>query len=239
MISANPQGRSHGHSLILAHRGDHKEAPENSLAAFRTLGVLGVDGVELDVQLTADNVPIVVHKSAIGGLRFDALELDSVRELQGELAAEEDLRIPTLQEVLTVLADGIVVNLELKCSEVVPPLASLVRDAHKRCRLVVTSFHTKALLAVRREAPEVTTGLVSSLHVSDQLSPVREAQADVLSLYWPLATPALVGRLQDGGVAVYVWTVNSDAALQHMLELGVDAIITDEPRRALERARRR
>lgn len=237
MISASSEGRSERRSLILAHRGDHREAPENSLAAFRALGALGVDGVELDVQLTAEGVPIVAHESAIGGLRFDALELDSIRELQGEPPAE-DLRISTLEEVLAVLADGLLVNFELKSPEVVPILISLLRDTHARCRLVVTSFHAEALLAVRRKAPEVATGLVSGLHVSDQLSRVREAHADVISLYWRLATPALVDRLQDAGVAVYVWTVNSDVALRQMLELGVDAIITDEPRRALERVSR-
>lgn len=214
-------------SLVLAHRGASENWPENSLAAFKAMAGLGVDGVELDVQVTADGIPVVAHDTSIGGQPIDTLEYDGIRELQGELS--EDVRIPTLDEVLRVVPNHLLVNIELKSEHPHPMLLAAINGAHSRHRIVVTSFNSAPLIALRNTAPEIRTGLVSGIHVADLLARVREALADVVSIYWKLATPELVRLMHDNGVAVYVWTVNDEEDARRVLGLGVDAIITDEP----------
>jgi glycerophosphoryl diester phosphodiesterase len=198
------------------------------MAAFKALASLGVDGVELDVQLTADGIPVVAHDVSIGGRRIEALTYSVLRELQGEAIAE-DVRIPTLEEVLRVLPAHFLVNLEVKSEHAGPVMATAIDGAHSRYHVVVTSFDAAPLLALRQTAPEIRTGLVSGIPVADLLGRVREALADVVSLHWRLVTPELVRQMHDHGVAVYVWTVNTAAAAQRMIDMNVDAIITDEP----------
>lgn len=215
-------------TLILAHRGAPVDLPENSLAAFKALANLGVDGVELDVQVTADGVPVVAHDVSLGGRRIEQLSFRELREIQGE-ALSEDVRIPTLDEVLRVIPEQFLVNLELKSHHAEPMLASAINGAHSRYRIVVTSFDAPPLLALREAAPEIRTGLVSGMQVADLLSRVRACLADVVSLHWKLATPELVRQMHANGVAVYVWTVNTPGAAERLIDLDVDAIITDEP----------
>lgn len=215
-------------TLVLAHRGAPRESPENSLAAFKGLNALGVDGVELDVQVTSDGVPVVAHDVSLGGRRIETLTYESLREMQGA-TLRDDLRIPTLDAVLRVIPDHFLVNLEIKSETADPDLAAAVNGAHSRHRIVVTSFDAAPLISVRQTAPEIRTGLVVGMQVADLVGGVRDALADVISIYWKLLTPELVRTMRENGVGVFVWTVNSVPAAERMVELGVDAMITDEP----------
>jgi glycerophosphoryl diester phosphodiesterase len=233
--SAGGGGVGRPRTLILAHRGAHahSQVPDSTLAAFRRAAELPVDGVELDVRSTADGVLVVAHDAHLGGWPIEDMTLEQVRELQGsDLPA--DLAIPTFEDVLRVLPDRFTVNVELKARQAERALLRAVDAAHLRQRVVVTSFDAAPLLVLRRLAPEIRCGLVAGLRVADLLRQAKRALADVVSVQESLVNESVVRHLHQHGIAVYVWTVNEPAALERCFALGVDAVITDVPERALE-----
>ena len=231
--SAGGGGVGRPRTLVLAHRGAHSQVPDSTLAAFQRAAELSVDGVELDVRSTADGVLVVAHDAHLGGWPIEDMTLEQVRELQGsDLPA--DLAIPTFEDVLRVLPDRLTVNVELKARQAERALIRAVDTAHLRQRVVVTSFDATPLLVLRRLAPEIRCGLVAGLRVADLLRQAKRALADVVSVQESLVNESVVRHLHQHGIAVYVWTVNEPAALERCFALGVDAVITDVPERALE-----
>ena len=115
-------------TLIIGHRGGSAYAPENTLSAFNHALELGADGIELDVTLTRDNVPVVIHDDKVDrttnghGLVKD-LPLDEIRQLDAGSWFNEKYRgekIPTLAEVLDQIAPLGIVNIELKTAALRP-----------------------------------------------------------------------------------------------------------------------
>ena len=96
--------------LLLAHRGDHRRAPENTLAAFAAaLAIPGVDGLELDVRASADGVAVVLHDASLA--RVQGRRLRASRLTAAELAA---LGVPSLADVLAACPPGAFLDVELK-----------------------------------------------------------------------------------------------------------------------------
>jgi glycerophosphoryl diester phosphodiesterase len=225
-------------TLVLAHRGGESDFPDNSLAAFRRLVALSVngvpvDGVEIDVQATADGVLVVTHDVHLGGWPVDAMTLADLRELQGA-DLDPDLAIPTFEDVLRVLPNHLVVNVEVKVRQVERALIRAIDAAHRRQTVVISSFDAAPLLVLRRLAPEIRCGLVAGVRVADLLKQAKHALADVVCVEEQLADESLVRHMHQHGVAVYVWTVNEPHDLERCFRLGVDAVITDHPERALD-----
>ena len=233
----------HVRPLLLGHRGAMARAPENTLAAFQAALSDGGDGVELDVQLTADAVPIVLHDDTLDRtttlrgqpIRFEASELDACDAgawFPGWTARE---KVPRLSEVFAALPAGSVVNVELKGPT--PLTLGLERRvlevirAHPSIHVVVSSFHPAQLLAVRVLAPDVPIGL---LFAGDNLWPLRTAWAapvlmpDALHPHAALVDAALVARAHRAGMRVHVWGVASSDDADRLLALGVDALIVND-----------
>lgn len=235
-------GRVVGRPLVIGHRGAAAIAPENTLASFRAAREAGADGVELDVQLSSDGEVIVFHDEDLARLagrpgRVSDFPLAALRELRLRGGGA----IPTLDEVLEELGRNLLVNVELK----VPPRAigralgrrvAEVLSRHAATgRALVSSFHPVALAVFRSDHPQLATGL---LFHREQAWPLRAGWPH----YWlrPLAlhpdrtlvTPGRLRRWRRHGYAIHVWTVNDPAEMQRLADLGVDAIITDDPARA-------
>lgn len=220
-------------TLVLAHRGGEFDLPDNSLAAFRRLAGLPVDGVELDLQVTADGALVVSHDVHVGGMAIEAMTLDDLRDLQGR-DLDPELAIPSFEDVLRVLPNHYLVNVELKVRQAERALIHAIDAAHRRQSVVVSSFDAAPLLVLRKLAPEIRCGLVSGIRVADLLKLAKRALADVVCVEEQLANESLVRHMHLNGVAVFVWTVNESEDLTRCFALGVDAVITDFPERALD-----
>lgn len=220
-------------TLVLAHRGGEFDLPDNSLAAFRRLATFPVDGVELDLQASADGALVVTHDVHLGGQPIETMTLAEIREMQGP-DVPPDLAIPVFEDVLRELPNHYVVNVELKARDVERALIQAIDAAHRRQSVVVSSFDAAPLLALRRLAPEIRSGLVAGIRVADLLKAAKRALADVVCVEEQLANESLVRHMHRNGVAVFVWTVNEEDDLRRCFALGVDAVITDYPERALE-----
>ncbi len=233
--------------LVIGHRGASHEAPENTLAAFQAAVAAGADGVELDVHLTADGIPVVIHNARVDdttdgvGLVND-LSLAEIRRLDagsylGAPGAFSGERIPTLEEVLVTHGQQLLINIELKgqirpqaAAQLETVVAELVRRLGLQQRVWISSFKPYSLYQMRHAAPEIRCGLLySPLSLgSAWLAPLTPFEA--LHPHTRLVWPWFVRLAHRLGKWVVVWTVDDVDRARELARAGVDAIITNDPR---------
>lgn len=239
--------------VVVAHRGASSTHPENTLPAFEAAVALGAPAVELDVRLTADGVPVVMHDPDVArttdGRGFvHELTAAEVTALSAG-TADEPARVPTLAEALTCLSGRAAVAMEIKSIPGEPgydpdgepiveaALAEVERSGFEGPVLVV-SFNPRSVRRARELAPEVATGILSTEHVDprDALALARDEGHDlVLPGVRALlaAGPGFVAEAHAAGVRVGTWTVDDPARVRELLAWGVDAIASNDPGAAL------
>lgn len=228
--------------ILLGHRGAMARAPENTLGSFQAALDDGGDGVELDVQLSADAVPIVLHDDRLDRttnlrglpIRFAAEELDEA-DAGSWFRGWGREKVPRLDEVFRAMRAGSVINVELKGpTPLTLGLERRVIDvirAHPLVKVIVSSFHPAQLLAVRALAPEIPIGLLLS---ESSLMPLRTAWAAPLLLPDAIHPPsclvdgAFVAAAHAAGARIHVWAVKDAADADRLLSLGVDGLIVDD-----------
>jgi glycerophosphoryl diester phosphodiesterase len=230
--------------LLIAHRGGSGEAAENTLPAFDLAFRGRADGVEADVRLTADGVPIMIHDA-----RFDrtalrpgrvsetiSTDLPELHVNRWPEMRESSVHPPRLQEVVRWSAENRV-PLRLHCKGVEREIMNLVRlvtgilwaEGDGAAPAEILSSSPVALAAVRESHPGVKTGLVVSERVKDPLARVQAARANWLNMPWASVTETLVQQAHDASLLVDAWTVNSVKVANALQSLGVDSIATDYP----------
>jgi len=224
--------------LVTGHRGARGVQPENSIPAFEYAAAIGCDGVELDVHLSADGVPVVIHDDLIDpgdGIlrRIGDLSLSEIRERTGPGGEA----IPTLPEVLDLLDDrGLYVQIELKGEGTEAPCAAIVQQREYERRTVFTSFVHERVLTVKQFLPSVRTGILLSSVPVRILEVAHWAYADNIHLDHRRITRELVETIHRAGKFVVAWGIIGDAStIDRLLDLGVDMIGSDWPARVLER----
>ena len=242
-----------GRPLLLGHRGAMARSPENTLGAFRAALSDGGRGVELDVQLSGDSVPIVLHDdtldrtSAVRGrpTHFDAAELDEV-DVGTWFTGWGREKVPRLAEVFASMPEGSVVNVELKGPT--PAWAGLearvveVIRRFPRVHAIVSSFHPAQLLALREIDVDIPTAL---LIAEDALLPLRTAWAapflapDAIHPPARLVDAGFMRAAREGDLRVHAWAVRDDREAERLLDLGVDGLIVDDVAGAATLFRRR
>jgi len=211
---------------VIAHRGASSEEKENTLPAFERAIELGADFVEFDVQASSDGGLVVFHD-----LRLDRLTEERGPLRTRPLAALRELGIPTLAEVLELASGRIGVMAELKSPwlyrrhDIVARAVDLLPPEG-----VVVSFSRRAILETRRLRPALRT----VQHVGYGTS-IRAAAGFAWAAGYDAArvTPRGIAKGQRLGLETAVYTVNDEARMLELRELGVSGIFTDYPGRAL------
>jgi glycerophosphoryl diester phosphodiesterase len=250
--------------LIIAHRGSSAHAPENTLAAFRQAMADGADGIEFDVRLAKDGVPVVIHDSSLNRL---ARKNSRVAELTSHELSQVDVgsrfnrhhpkrarpefaleTVPTLEAVFSLLKnfDGRI-YLELKCrrNEEARQLADAVSDviasSNILTKLIVQSFHRGVLPMVRERHPNIVTAAIVGprirYHIRNKgqvLDRAYRSQADRLSIHKSLAHHSLIELAAEADIQIAVWTVRSRKWIAKAQELGIDALITNDPKKLVD-----
>lgn len=234
--------------LVLGHRGASYVAPENTMAAFSAAMEAGADGVELDVHLTSDGIPVVIHNARVDrttdgqGLVND-LTLAEVLRLNVQVrfdgwTTSTSERIPTLEEVLIMYGYQLLVNIELKSqfrpearSRLEATVAALVHRLKIEERVWVSSFKPYSLFRMRQVAPELPCGLLySPLSMGTAwLAPLTPFEA--FHPQTSLVSRWFVWLAHQVGKRVVVWTVDDVSKASLLEHMGVDAIITNDPQR--------
>jgi glycerophosphoryl diester phosphodiesterase len=212
--------------LLLAHRGDWSEAPENSLGAFVAAAERpGVDGVEFDVRAAADGTPVVIHDE-------DLLRVQAIDRRVDELTPLE-LRawgVPDLETVLAALVEPRFLDVELKedvGSRVIPLLAEARGDPPRRT--VVSSFLPEVIVAVLRLAPGWPCWLISERLDERVVRLARETGCQGIAAEWPALDQRTVGLVRDAGLQLATWTVSDPLTLERVVRLGPVAVCVDPP----------
>jgi glycerophosphoryl diester phosphodiesterase len=236
-----------GRILNLAHRGAREHAPENTIPAFEEAAELGADGVELDVQLTADGVPVIFHDKDVERLTdgtgcLAGMTLSQVKELDAGAHFSPEFagtRIPTLGAVFEDLGDRLLFNVELKSfsarSDGLEREVVQVIQHHRLVdRVLISSFNPLALRRIRRLAPELALGYLYAPGLPFPLSKGWLARPiigphEARHPHFSMVDETYVRWARRHRYRVNVWTVNDLEDIQRMRDLGVDAIMSDRP----------
>lgn len=216
--------------LIIGHRGASAVAPENTIAAFRSAILAGADGIEFDVRLSGDGVPVVIHDDTLSrthGLRKRVADLTG-REL-------DELGIPSLRELFELMSENeLILCLEIKGSspELAERCCELVHEFGFEERTIVECFDLNVLKLVDLK----TAALFDSRIYTDQrlIDRALAVGASVLALHHRLAKPALVEKAKLAGLRVVVWTVDDPAWITRAQAMGIEALITNDPAMMIE-----
>jgi len=228
---------------IVGHRGAAGLAPENTVPAFRLAYELGVRILELDVRVTADGIPMVMHDASVhrttnGTGRVREMSLDEIRALDAGRRFGISAHIPSLMEALASLPADTRWFIELKRDETAPEavVAAVLRDldavgGSDRCRLI--SFDEALLVAARGQAPSLRLGVLTA---RDLDAPMRIAQSLGCEAVMPelgMMSEETVASCHAAGFRVTAWTANIAEQMRELARLGVDEITTDYPDLAL------
>lgn len=230
--------------LIYAHRGASGHAPENTMAAFRLALEEGADGIELDVQMSADNRLVVIHdetldrttngKGMVAGHAWE--ELRGLDASFGQTAYRGEA-IPLLSQVLELLAStSMELNIELK-NGIVPyegmeeAVIRMVREYGMERRVVLSSFNHYSIVRLTALAPEIERAILYAEGLYRPWEYAAVVGARSLHPHYLAVTPEIVMNARLAGVKVRPWTVNGDEDYRRMAKAGVDAVITNFPGR--------
>lgn len=231
--------------LNIGHRGARGLAPENTLAGMRAAMHAGADGVEFDVQRTADGHLVVFHDDDLkricnisGRIVTSTLaqlrELDAGRHFGPQFAGE---LIPTLDEVLEALPANAFVNIEAKrfrfrSDGLEAGIVEAIGRYNLAGRCIVSSFNPVLLWRLGRIDRTIPLGLLYAPDEPPGLNrgwPRYLLRLDALHPYHEQVTPKLLQQARGRGQQVNTWTVNERAEMKRLIDLGVDSMITDRP----------
>jgi glycerophosphoryl diester phosphodiesterase len=235
--------------LVVAHRGASSTHPENTLEAFEAAIAVGAPIVELDVRLTSDHVPVVMHDADVSrttegeGLVHE-LTTDRLTSLVVR-GGDGRARVPTLQQALSVLTGRAGVAIEIKNvpgdpayesdrESVAEAALAAVSDCAFDGPVLVVSFNPRSVAFARDAARGIATGLLitDAVPPDQALAHVVERRHDMLlpGSRGLLATGrAFVDRSHEAGVRLGTWTVDDPDRFAALLGWGLDAIATNDP----------
>jgi glycerophosphoryl diester phosphodiesterase len=197
--------------LVHGHRGARARRPENTLPAFRYAIEQGVDFVELDVLITKDNVPVVMHDALIDGFPVYTLTLTELKK--------HDCRVPTLDEVFDLSRESAAqFNVETKIFPDHPELTphpeafvemilDLIRMHGIEQRVMLQSFDPRPLRVMKRLEPSIPRGALFEVE-KEWPKVAREFEATYLGPLYSLVTKDRVSWAHAAGLEVIPWTVN-------------------------------
>ncbi|MCO5194010.1 MAG: hypothetical protein M9930_12095 [Anaerolineae bacterium] len=219
--------------LIIAHRGASADAPENTMRAFQLACEQGADGIEFDVLLSADAIPIVIHDDTLDRTTNGTGPVKSMTAAQlQQLDAGDGETIPTLDQVLDTFGRNWLLNIEIKlygwfnrgCEKAV---AAVIAKHNLADHVVVSSFDFRVMRRARRVMPP-GVGL-ALLRDNSYTYTHRFFKGQFDHPHFTLVTEKSMDMARATGQRVNVWTVDDSAEAQRLQTLGVNALITNRP----------
>ncbi|HHW08942.1 MAG TPA: glycerophosphodiester phosphodiesterase [Firmicutes bacterium] len=233
----------YGEIMIIGHRGFPTVAPENTIPSFRRAMKSGADGIELDVHLSKDGVPVVCHDEKLerttngqGLIADHTLEelkkLDAGSWFSAEFAGTP---MPTLEEVCKLMTewDGWL-NIELKTNVIPYPgieeaVLALIRKYDLVERTMISSFNHYTIKTWHDLAPAVPAAILYSNQLYQPWRYARTVGAAGLHPHHSTVTPELVKEALTNGISIRPWTVNKHEDIKRLMLYGVTGLITDRP----------
>lgn len=241
--------RSAGEAAFIAgHRGDRSTAPENTMPSLQAALDGPMDFVEVDIQLTKDSVPVLMHDTFVnrttdGEGRVSDFTYAEIRKLDAGAwysPTYAGTHVPTLESLLSALqskqAEGASKKalLELKgfwSLDNVTIVTDLISDYDVGTRVIMSSFDTSTIDHVREVDNTLPRAIITSTLPNDPVAYARlyGAIALIVNKSAVEKEPWVVDRMHRAGLGVMLYTLNRKAKWERAVELGVDGIITDKP----------
>lgn len=256
-IDSEPGTMSPSSFELIAHRGGSREAPENTLAAFeRVNSLLPGMMVELDVQLSADGIPVVIHDDVLqrvtnGHGRVAEKTCQSLRFLDagwwfqdppGDFTCRyQNIRIPSLEETVSRLHRmRFLIELKGTSIKLARAVSQILQRHRNEARFILAAADHRTLRRLRRLNPylptcasrrEVARSLLLSVMKLSFLDPMPAAVYSIPEKEGKLQVlrPELLRALQRRGKRIFVWTIDHPEEALRLRQLGVNGIITDRP----------
>lgn len=230
---------------IIGHRGcAADDVVENTLPAMRRAIAVGAEGIELDVRLTNDGVPVVLHDEdfvRVGGPARRVAEMSATDV--GMVLLRGDATVPSLGDVLAwAVAHRVLTNIEIKLApdasdmvieRTIDAVRTAIGDGPARDVALVSSFHVGVLRRWIATAPEIPAAMLVKTPAALAIWRTLGGCA-ALHPAAALLTPALVAECRSRGQPLHVWTLNDPTALRLAFDAGVDGVITDDPTTAAD-----
>lgn len=247
---------SYSQPMIIAHRGAMAYAPENTIAAFK-LGIeLGANAIELDLRQTKDKIPVALHDATVNSTTngkgnvldytfADLKNLDAGSWFDNKFSSE---KIPSLQEVIDILTDSVILIIELKeGNETYPDIEenviSIIIENNIESKTILKSFDPNVLERLRKLAPDIPLLYVYTFRlpwlgmIIDRgitFGSIFNIDAEYLQPHRFFLSESFVKAAQSRGFKIISWGVNSEEDIIESLEYGVDGIETDYPDKVLK-----
>ena len=224
---------------VIAHRGASGQAPENTLSAFKLAEKQQVDAIEMDIHLSKEGIPIIIHDGNFGATTDSAflqrtldLSLAQIKELDvgGSFHSNfQGEKIPTLKEVFTEIRT-VPLMLEIKQSSVKPEViaeavVSLLQETPTF--VWIGSFDPEILEAVKQLAPG--RPLIGILERVEMIETFKQKGISHLAIAWELLSPSLIEELHREKIEVWTYTVDNPLFAKYLASIEVDGIITNHP----------
>ncbi|MEE8384753.1 MAG: glycerophosphodiester phosphodiesterase [Dehalococcoidia bacterium] len=223
--------------LVISHAACAGHAPENTLAGIRAALEMGADAIEMDVQATADGVPVLMHDLTVDRTTNGSGDLASLtlEQLQALNAGSEP--VPTFAQALELTRGRALLVAEIKRPGCEAALANVIRQADAIEDVMVWSFMPPALTAMRQAESRLPGALLIAPGSMSQWPMLRELSLrlglQAVSMFHLDVSAEVVSRAWRSGLTVYAWTADAESDIQRLLVLGVDGIVTNHPERAL------
>ncbi len=223
--------------LVISHRACAGHAPENTLAGVRTALQIGADAIEIDVQASADGVPVLMHDLTLDRTTSGSGDLSSLtlEQLQALDAGGEP--VPTFSQTLALTRGRALLVTEIKRPGCEEALADAIRDGVALDDVMVWSFLPPALEAMRQAEPRVAGGLLIAAQSMGSWPSMRELALrlglQAVSVFHLSLNADVVAQARHSGLAVYAWTADTEPDIQRLIDLDTDGIVTNYPERAL------
>ena len=250
---------------VVAHRGDSKNFPENTLPAFISAAEHNVDIIETDIHLTKDNIIVIHHNDTIDSVSeatgyIKDYTLSELKQFDFGYRFTPDegktfpfrgkgITITTLEEALSELPhQRYNVDLKDKTEVIVDEFINVIRKTNAIDRVVGASFHKSNLVSLRKKEPKILT----SLAIAD-VAPIlflqkfgllpKKFKREMLfqiprSQYGiKILTPRFIKDMHKRNATIMVWTINDKQEMKELYKMGVDAVMTDDPYTLIEVAK--
>jgi glycerophosphoryl diester phosphodiesterase len=232
---------------LYGHRGAKGEAPENTLAGFRHAYRHGIRRFEMDILLSSDGVPMVIHDLSLerttgnsqAVAKASASEMGSMDARQNTTGWHHTTGVPTLDQVVAACPDFEHLQLEVKNDErrrlnrLCNRLVEWIQKENLYQRITLTSSNTWFLRAVRRLDRRISLGYIAERRYPPPLRQALRLECSYLCCNSHLCQPTLINKAHQYGLHVSAWTVNRIHDMLILEKMGVDSIITDYPTSAL------
>ena len=231
--------------LIIGHRGARGYIAENTLESIQKALDLNVDGVEIDVYQCASGEIVVFHDSNLNRLTGNKgfIEKTNFDELN-TILVKGNYKIPTLGQVLELIAGSVLLNIELKGKNTAILTAAILKKYLQNSQsdiknYIVSSDNWNELTLFKNQNTGIPIGVLShtSLLLQKELNDIiekgKELNAVAIHPKFSLLSKRAIDRMHSSGFLVYSWTINRRKDVKRAIQLGVDGIITDFPDRII------